>query len=634
MLEKINSPDDLKKLKEDQLPTLALEMRKFLIDTISRVGGHFAANLGVVELAIALHYCFDSPRDKILWDVGHQSYPHKILTGRKNLMDTIRQHGGISGFPSIFESEHDVVTAGHAGSSMATAAGLAIARDRSGEDFFVVPVIGDGSMTSGIALEGLNQIGYMETDIIVVLNDNRMSISPNVGAFSEYTHRIMKTELYKNIRRDVTKLLEIAPKLGIEELAFQIKEHAKLIGTPGLLFEKLGYNYLGPVDGHNIPELLEAINRAKGIRGPVFMHVFTEKGKGYIFAEEDRPAFHGVEPFNKLNGKKLSPDSKKTYTKVFAETLISLAQKDDKIIGITAAMPDGTGLAEFKKNFPDRFFDVGIAEQYAVQFGVGLARLGYKPVVAIYSTFLQRAFDQLIQEVALMKLPVVFAMDRGGLVGEDGPTHHGVFDLSYLRCIPNFTIMAPKDEEELKNMLYTALNNRSGPTAIRYPRGCVVGIDASEKFQNIPLGKAEVLREGSDIVLLGVGPMVYMLLDLAEKLKAEGISATVINARFIKPIDPLIGKVIDKVGKALIMEENVILGGFGSAILEHLNVFAKKIKIQDIKLKGIPDTFIMHGNTQKLKEELGLCLNQLYNEVKLLLGSVTSKKNIHRIINT
>lgn len=619
MLEKINSPTDLKKLTVEQLSLLASEMRQFLIDTISQVGGHFAANLGVVELTIALHYCFDSPRDKILWDVGHQSYPHKILTGRRDAMHTIRQYGGISGFPSIFESEHDIVTAGHAGSSLAAAAGIAIARDRSGEDFFIVPVIGDGSMTSGIALEGLNQIGYLETDIILVLNDNRMSISPNVGAFSEYTHRIMKTELYKNIRRDVMKLLEIAPKLGIEELAYQIKEHAKLIGTPGLLFEKLGYNYIGPVDGHNIPEILEAINIAKGIRGPVFLHVFTEKGKGYIFAEENRPAFHGVEPFNKLNGKKLCPDSRKTYTKVFSETLISLAQKDDKIIGITAAMPDGTGLNEFKKKFPDRFFDVGIAEQFAVQFGVGLACQGYKPVVAIYSTFLQRAFDQLIQEVALMNLPVIFAIDRGGLVGEDGPTHHGVFDLSYLRCIPNFVVMVPKDEEELKNMLYTALYHQRSPVAIRYPRGCVVGIETSKQFQKIPIGQAELLLNGKNIALVGVGPLVYLLMELAEKLKRQGIYATVINGRFVKPIDPMIGDVIESIGKAVIVEENVISGGFGSALLEHLTSNLKKVSLSNIKLVGIPDTFVQHGNTQKLKDELGLSLNQLYIDIQSML---------------
>jgi 1-deoxy-D-xylulose-5-phosphate synthase len=615
MLEKINSPQDLKKIPEADLPQLAGELRQFLIDTISEVGGHFAANLGVVELAIALHYCFDSPRDKLIWDVGHQSYPHKILTGRRAQMHTIRQYGGISGFPSIFESEHDIINAGHAGSSLAAAAGLAIARDRNGDNYFVVPVIGDGSMTSGIALEGLNQIGYLQTDILVILNDNRMSISPNVGALADYTHRITKTEQYKNIRRDVGKLLEVAPTLGIEELAQSIKEHAKAIGTPGLFFEKLGYNYMGPVEGHDLADLLGNLRKAKSIKGPVLLHVFTEKGKGYIFAEENRPAFHGVEPFNKENGQKLSKDKTKSYTKVFSETIISLAEKNDKIIGITAAMPDGTGLAEFQKHYPDRFFDVGIAEQYAVQFSVGLARQGYRPVVAIYSTFLQRAFDQLIQEVALMKLPVIFAIDRGGLVGEDGPTHHGAFDLSYLRCIPNFVIMVPKDENELRDMLATAERYKTGPIAIRYPRGKVIGVTPATGFKEIAIGKAEILSTGEDIVLIGAGPIVHLLIKISQKLEEQSIFATVINARFVKPIDPVIGETIEKIGKAVIVEDNALTGGFGSAVLEKLTTESRKIDLAKIKLFGIPDCFMPHGSTELLRRDIGLNEETIYQTI-------------------
>jgi len=615
MLEKINCPQDLKKIPEDNLPQLADELRQYLIDTISQVGGHFGANLGVVELAIALHYCFDSPRDKLIWDVGHQSYPHKILTGRREQMSTIRQYGGISGFPSIFESEHDIVNAGHAGTSLAAAAGIAVARDRNGDNYFVIPVIGDGSMTSGIALEGLNQIGYLQTDVIVILNDNRMSISPNVGALSDYTHRIMKTEQYKNIRHDVSKLLELAPLHGIEELAQRIKEHAKAIGTPGLFFEKLGYNYIGPVDGHDVADLLMHLRQAKTIEGPVLLHVFTEKGKGYSFAEENRPAFHGVEPFNKENGQKLSKDKTKSYTRVFSETLLSLAEKNDKLIGITAAMPDGTGLAEFQKVYPDRFFDVGIAEQYAVEFSVGLARQGYRPVVAIYSTFLQRAFDQLIQEVALMNLPVIFAIDRGGLVGDDGPSHHGAFDLSYLRLIPNFVIMVPKDENELRDMLFTAEKCTNGPIAIRYPRGKIVGVPPAAKMQEIPIGKAEILVSGKDIVLVGVGPVVHTLLKISLRLKEQNIIATVINARYVKPIDSLIGETIEKIGKALIVEDNALAGGFGSAVLEKLVAESRRLDFANIKLFGIPDLFVPHGKTEMLKNDIGLCEENIYQAI-------------------
>jgi 1-deoxy-D-xylulose-5-phosphate synthase len=599
LLDKITNVEDLKKLKIKDLPLLAGEIRQFILNNVSRTGGHLGASLGAVELTVALHYLFKSPKDKIIWDVGHQCYAHKILTGRKNKFDTLRQYKGLSGFPNIHESEHDAYGTGHASTSLSAALGFAKARDLKNEDFDVIAVVGDGALTGGNALEALNQAGYLNTRVIIVLNDNRMSISKNVGAFSEYTHRIEKTAIYKSVKTTIEKLIEQGNDLRGELV--ELKSHIKEIGAPGLLFEKLGLNYIGPVDGHKIEDILESLKKAKEHDGPSLIHMRTIKGKGYSFAEQDVSKFHGIPAFNIDSGEKLKKTSNPSFTNAFADSLIEFAEQDKSIVGITAAMSDGTGLARFQKHFPERFFDVGIAEQHAVVFAAGLARQGLKPVCAIYSTFLQRAYDAIIHDVCLQDLPVVFAIDRAGLVGDDGPTHHGCFDLSYLRHIPNLIVMAPKNEEELRQMLFTALKINK-PVAIRYPRGDGFGA-AKQDLHLLEIGKSEIVKKGDMLTIVAIGTIFHEALHASDILKRKGIHTTLINARFAKPIDDRILDCIMETGKAIIVEENAVRGGFGSAVIElchenNINAVAKLI--------GIPDRFVEQGSQEQLRKMCGL----------------------------
>lgn len=618
LLSKINNPSDLKKIKLNQLPQLSGELRDFIIKNVSKTGGHLASNLGVMELTLALHYVFNSPKDKIIWDVGHQCYTHKILTGRKDKFHTLRQHCGISGFPQRAESEHDVFGTGHASTSLSAALGFACARDFKKEKHKVIAVIGDGALTGGMAFEALNQAGALRRDLIVVLNDNKMSISKNVGALSSYLNRLVSDPRYNQLRAQARKFLSKWP-MGREAVKavrrIESTIHAAL--GPSLLFEELGFKYIGPLDGHNINELITTFKNIREIGGPILVHVVTKKGKGCSYAEHDATKYHGITPFNIVNGEKIEKKPKQiTYSEVFANTLIKLAKNDDKLVAITAAMPDGTGLVKFAKVFPERFFDVGICEQHAVTFAAGLAASGFKPVCAIYSTFLQRAYDQIIHDVALQKLPVIFAIDRGGIVGDDGPTHHGVFDISYLRYIPNMIVAAPKDENELQNLLKTACDYKLGPIAIRYPRGVGEGVEL-EDFKKIEIGKAEVLQEGKDLAIIAFGSMVYPALRVAKLLLEQGISAKVINARFVKPLDRQIILEAASCGKILTVEENSLSGGFGSAVLECLE--QEKIKNLKIKRLGIPDEFIPHGDVKILKNNLGLDEKGIFKAAEELL---------------
>lgn len=599
LLEKVDNVSNLKKLGIEDLPQLAEEIRQFIIQTVCKTGGHLAPCLGAVELTVALHYFFNSPKDKIIWDVGHQSYTHKILTGRRTRFHTLRQYKGLSGFPKCSESEHDAYGTGHASTSISAALGFAKARDLRKKDYEVVAVIGDGALTGGNALEAINQAGYLNTKIIIILNDNRMSISRNVGAFFEYTHRIEKTETYKDVRATINQLIEHGN--GMRDKLTKLKTYLKKVGAPGLLFEKLGLNYIGPVDGHDINEVLDSLERANNFDGPSLIHLRTIKGKGYSFAEHDKPKFHGVSPFNVENGEVLRSSNGLAYTKIFADTLVDIARKDNSIVGITAAMPDGTGLSKFKEQFPDRFFDVGIAEQHAVVYAAGMAKQGLKPVCAIYSTFLQRAYDAIVHDVCLQELPVVFAIDRAGLVGDDGPTHHGCFDLSYLRHIPNLTVMAPKDGNELRHMVFTAIN-LGKPVAVRYPRGYCSNVKKTD-LQFLDIGKCEVVKQGSMLTIVSIGTVFQDALRASEILQDKGIETTLINARFVKPLDDSIADHISRTGKAIIIEENSVKGGFGSAVLElcHEN----NIK-PDVKLIGIPDKFIEQGSRDQLRKDCGL----------------------------
>ncbi len=565
LLDTIDGPDNLKGLEIDDLRQLAGEIREVLVETVTANGGHLASNLGTVELALALHSVFDSPRDKLVWDVGHQAYPHKLLTGRRDRFDTIRQLGGISGFLSRDESVHDAFGAGHAGTAISAALGMAVARDLRGTDEHVVAIVGDGAMTCGLAYEALDNAGARGKRLIVILNENSMSIAPNVGAISQHFFR-SRTE----------------PERGCA------------------LFGELGFEYLGPVDGHDLPTLLASIRRAREMRQPVVLHVVTVKGKGVPAAEADAVASHGVSPPSGPKPAKTPP----AYTKVFADTLADLAERDARIIAITAAMPDGTGLAAFQKRFPDRTFDVGIAEAHAVTFAAGLAASGMKPVVAVYSTFLQRAYDSIVHDVCIQKLPVVFALDRAGLVGEDGRTHHGAFDLAYLRTLPNLTVMAPRDEAELQRMLVTALA-QDGPVAIRYPRGAGVGVPLSKAPSTVEVGRAEVLRTGGDLAFVAIGSMVGPALEAADLLERLGVDATVVDARFVKPLDgaTLLGAAREA-RRIVTVEENVLAGGFGSAVLELLAERGES-GVRVIRL-GLPDSFVEHGSPEELHELCGL----------------------------
>lgn len=620
-LNNISKPADIKELSWQALIEVSEEIRHRIIDVVSKTGGHIGASLGVVELSLALHYVLDSPEDKIIWDVGHQSYAHKILTGRFKQFDTLRQYNGISGFPKRSESEHDIAGTGHSGTSISTALGLALARDHIKKDYEVVAVIGDGSLTTGLAYEGLNQAGHLGTHMIVILNDNSMSISKNVGAMSGYLNRIRLDPGYNRFREALEERVKQFPGIGerLFEVGKNIKESFKQLVVPGMLFEELGFKYIGPIDGHNIQELIQSINMAKEIDEPILIHVLTKKGKGYTPAEEKPSVFHGPPPFQKDTGKIIVENKPPSYTHVFSQTLIKLAERDDRIVAISAAMPNGTGLDKFAEHFPDRFFDVGIAEEHAVTMASGMAIAGLKPVVAIYSTFLQRAYDEILHDVCLQQLPVVFALDRAGLVGEDGATHHGVFDLAYLRHMPNMTIMSPKDENELQHMLATALKIGK-PAAVRFPRGSGLGVKLDDSFCPMEIGKAELVCEGDDIMFCAIGKTVDYAVNAAEELKKSKISATVINFRFIKPIDKeIIGALASHHSIVVTLEDNCITGGFGDAILATLS--EKRLCLPTLKL-GVPDRFVNHGTQEELFDEIGLSVDRIVQIIKKRLNDI------------
>lgn len=607
LLDRINSPADLKKLSMNELERLAAEIRQRIIQTVSKNGGHLAPSLGVVELAIAIHYVFDTPNDKVIWDVGHQTYAHKLLTSRRDRFHTLRTYGGISGFPKRAESPYDCFETGHSSTSISAGLGISTAKALKNEKAKVIAVIGDGSMTAGLAFEGLNQAGHTEKDLIVILNDNEMSIAPNVGAFSSFLSRKMAGRRFLNLKRELENFVKSVPGVGENILTLFRKSEDSLITffTPGMLFEAFKFQYIGPINGHRLDMLIETLNNSLNLKGPVLIHVLTTKGKGYGPAEKNPIYYHGVGSFEISTGSppKEVVEPPPTYTKVFGDTMVDLARQDKRLFAITAAMPEGTGLNEFAKLYPERFLDVGIAEQHAVTFAAGLATEDLKPVVAIYSTFLQRAFDQIIHDVCLPNLPVIFCIDRAGLVGEDGPTHHGHFDITYLRSLPNMTVMAPKDENELRHMLYTALGH-NGPVAIRYPRGAGIGVPLDNGYQKLAIGEAEILREGKDLFIIALGSMVSPSMEAAGLLEEEGLSVGVANCRFVKPLDRRLAKYSDVAGKVLIVEENIREGGLGGAILELFS----DIGVRDLIIKraGLPDKFIEHGPMSLLREKNGL----------------------------
>lgn len=611
ILETINSPHDLKKLSFSQLEKLAGEIRGLLIHTVSRTGGHLAPNLGVVELTIALHRTFNSPVDKVVWDVGHQAYVHKILTGRRKDFATLRQLGGLSGFPKRSESAHDVFGTGHSSTSISAALGIALARDISDDNYHVIAVIGDGSLTGGQAYEALNHAGHTDANLIVILNDNEMSIAKNVGAMAEYLGKVRTDPAYFRIKHDIEYLLKRIPAIGesVAKTVERVKDSLKYMIVPGVIFEELGFTYIGPIDGHNIPSLTEVLQNAKKINGPVLVHVVTHKGKGYQPAECSADKFHGVGPFCIESGEIIKNGSKPTYTAVFGDALLEVAAQNKDVIAITAAMSEGTGLKKFSLRYPERFFDVGIAEQHAVTFAAGLAAQGKRPVVALYSTFVQRAYDQVLHDVCLQGLPVVLAIDRAGIIGEDGATHQGVFDYSFLRNIPNLTIMAPKDENELRHMLNTAVSH-PGPVAVRYPRGSGLGVATDEPLRRLDLGRGEELRPGKDVALLAIGAMVEPCRQAAEKLAQAGIEAGVYNARFVKPLDGgLLRRLARETGVIVTVEDNVVAGGFGSAVLEYIN--SQNMNWVKLLRLGLPDKFIEHGSRGELLAAHGLSTDRI-----------------------
>ena len=616
ILDTINSPKDLKRLSRSQLKILSQEIRDKIIEVVSKNGGHLGGPLGAVELTLAVHYVFNAPYDKIVIDTGHQSYPHKLVTGRRDNFHTLRQYKGICGFCNIEESAYDVFGAGHASTGISAALGIAKARDFKVEKYKVVCIVGDGALTAGLAFEGLNNSGASKTSILIILNDNRMSISPNVGAISEYLNKIVLRPGYFELRKKTRGLLEKIPGISNEEIekVFKIQERLRTITIESNFFESLGFQYFGPIDGHNIDELIPALQNLKDLEGPVLLHVKTEKGKGYLFAEKDIDKFHGMSPFDPVNGQKYVTTTKMTWTDAFANALIRIAEQDSRIVAITAAMKSGTGLNKFEKHFPERIFDVGIAEQHAVTFAGGLAIAGMKPVCAIYSTFLQRAYDQIIHDVCLQNLGVIFALDRAGLVGDDGPTHNGPFDIAYFRAIPNITIMIPKDENELQHMLYTATFIK-GPSTLRYPRGSAIGVGLDAEFRKLEIGKGEVIREGNDLLIIGVGPILYDAIQAVEELKCN---PTIINARFVKPIDEeLILSYARKIKNIITLEEATINGGFGSAVVELLQDKGFKANVRRI---GVPDKFIEHGKPDIQKKLAGIDKESIKRAISEILS--------------
>lgn len=621
LIESIRSPEDLKLMLKDELPLLADELRKIIIGQVSSCGGHLASNLGVVELTIALHYVFNAPKDKFIWDVGHQSYAHKLLTGRYDNFHTLRKYKGLSGFPKMDESPFDAFGTGHSSTSISAATGIVEGRDRNGEEFKVIAVIGDGALTSGLAFEGLNHAGQLKKDLIVVLNDNEMSISRNVGAMSAYLNRILIDETYQKFKKETKSFLENIPRVGspMSKMAHKLEETLKGLILPGLLFEELGFNYIGPIDGHNIEQLIDTFEKLQIATGPILLHVITQKGKGYKFSEAKPSMFHGIGPFDKDTGLVSSDKNENTFSEVFGHALTVLADKDKSIIAISAAMTEGTGLDCFAQKHPERFYDVGIAEPHAVTFAAGLATQGFKPVVTVYSTFLQRAYDEIVHDVCLQRLPVVFAIDRSGIVGEDGATHQGLFDISYMRHIPNLVFMSPMDGKELEAMLKLALEHK-GPSAIRYPRGKAGQLQAvGNQRPVIRMGRAEVLEDGEDIAIFAVGNTVNPALKAAVRLREDGIRPCIVNARFIKPLDSgLILALSEKIKRIVTIEENVLAGGFGSAVLECLN--AAGLTEVVVKRIGINDEFAEQGSQQILREKYGLDEEGIYKTCKALFA--------------
>jgi len=622
LLETISDPADIRGLDLGELHLLAEEIRRLIIETVSVTGGHLASSLGAVELTLAIHTVFDTPRDRLVWDVGHQAYAHKIITGRRERFHTLRRRGGISGFPKRAESPYDTFDVGHSGTSISAATGMAEARRLTGGDHKIVVVIGDGSLTSGLALEGLNWAGYRKEDLVIVLNDNEMSISPNVGALSAYLNRIMTGQTMTRLRAEIKSFFKSIPSIGEHMLKFsrQLEESLKAFVLPGALFEDLGFTYVGPIAGHRLDYLIRTLENVREMPGPVLLHVVTKKGKGYPFAEAEPRRFHGTGPFDVATGRPLSPEGPTavTYTRQFGRTICRLAAENPKIVAITAAMCDGTGLDTFAEAFPERFFDVGIAEQHGVTFAAGLAVEGLRPVVAIYSTFLQRAFDSIIHDVCLQNLPVVFALDRGGFVGDDGSTHQGLFDLSYLRCIPNLVVMAPKDENELQHMLKTAVEH-GGPIALRYPRGSGVGVPLDEDLRALSIGRGEILREGEDAAVIALGSTVHPALAAASLLADEGLSVRVINARFVKPLDrDLICETARRVGRLVTVEENVLMGGFGSAVTELLA--DEGLGGCRVVRLGVDDRFVDHASQEELRRRFGIDRDGIAAAVRRLLA--------------
>lgn len=618
ILPTIQSPADIRTLDIPQLAQLSREIRDYIIKTLATTGGHLAPSLGVVELTLVLHYLYDTPRDKIVWDVGHQAYAHKIITGRREEFKSIRQHDGISGFPKISESPYDAYGVGHASTAISAALGMACARDLAGEDYRILAVVGDGALTGGLSFEGMNNAGASGRDMVVVLNDNTMSISPNVGAISRYLTHLIANPLYNRMKNDIWEMTGKFDRMGpkIRWAARRIEESVKGFVTPGIVFERLGFRYFGPIDGHNIARLTHVFRQVRELGGPIFVHVLTKKGKGFAPAEKNAPIFHGLGKFDPKTGEIIKSTTRPTYTKIFGRTMVELARKNEKLVCITAAMALGTGLSELAEEFPERFFDVGIAEGHAVTFAGGLAAQGMLPVVAIYSSFLQRGYDQIIHDVALQKLPVIFAIDRAGVVGDDGPTHHGVFDLAYLRAVPNLVIMVPKDEEELRHMLWTATKYKKGPVAIRYPRGAGEGVSLSESYISVPIGVSEVLREGRDAVILGVGPILSKALAAAEVLQnADQISVKVVNARFVKPLDgEMLTRIASHHNLIITVEEGTLKGGFGSEVAEFLA--DRNISSVELVRIGIPDAFVEQGNRNILLDNVGLSVDGIINAIR------------------
>ena len=622
LLDSIDSPQDLKNIPVEKLPELAKEIRDMLLDTISKTGGHLSSNLGVVELTLAMHYVFNSPKDKFVWDVGHQSYVHKLLTGRKSRFDTLRQYDGLCGFTKREESQHDHWNCGHGGTSISAALAFAKARDLKKEKNDVVAIIGDGSLTAGMAFEGLNHTGHIQSDMIVVLNDNEWSISANVGGMSAHLSKIMTGQVMLKIKQEIGQLLLAVPGIGkeITRYAHKIDEAIKGVFIPGRLFEDLGFRYVGPIDGHDVEALIDSFATVKNLKGPTLMHVITRKGKGYEQAEEKADVWHGAKPFNVSTGEFHKKKANPAYTNVFANALIELAKEDEKVVGITAAMPDGTGISKFGKEFPARTFDVGMAEQHGVAFAGALAIEGFRPVAAIYSTFLQRAYDQVVHDICLMNLDVTFALDRAGIVGEDGATHQGLYDIAYLRTLPNMVVMAPKDENELRHMLKTAIYHK-GPAALRYPRGSGLGVPLDEEIKELEIGKGEVIKDGSDIAILAYGHTVDGAMMVSNMFEKEGVSVAVINARFAKPVDKDLIVQYAKSTRCLItIEEHSLKGGFGSAVLEALQ--EEQVCSVPVKCIGLGDIVLEHGAPGKQRKDLKLDPEGLFDTIGSFYGSV------------